>query len=241
MITTPLIGVVCGHQTEPERFYVNAPYIRALQQAKAIPLLIPHMPKEDLLEILSKFDGILLPGGIDIDPVRFGEDPHPNCGEIDPLWDELDLTVAGWALEQGVPILAICRGIQVLNVAAGGTLIQDIPSQVTGPIKHSQDAPRWYATHDITIHPGSLLAKLVGDRSQRVNSFHHQAIRQVGSGLRVAASAPDGIIEAVEGTSSMFVLGVQWHPELMVDHYPAAQKIFDSFVQAAQLGQEYQP
>jgi putative glutamine amidotransferase len=144
-------------------------------------------------------------------------------------------------LENGVPIFAICRGIQVLNVAAGGTLVQDIPSQVSDPIKHQQEAPRWYATHDISIQPGSRLAELAGGRALRVNSFHHQAVRQVGAGLRVAASAPDGIIEAIEGTTSRFVLGVQWHPELMVDHYPTAQKLFDEFVQAARDGQESLP
>lgn len=237
----PLIGVVCGHQQDPERYYVNAPYIYALERAQGVPVLIPHMPKEMLLEILPMFAGILLPGGIDIDPTRFGEQPHPRCGQVDPIWDELDLTAAKWALENGVPIFAICRGIQVLNVAAGGTLVQDIPSQVSDPIKHQQEAPRWYATHDISIQPGSRLAELAGGRALRVNSFHHQAVRQVGAGLRVAASAPDGIIEAIEGTTSRFVLGVQWHPELMVDHYPTAQKLFDEFVQAAQDGQESLP
>lgn len=234
---TPLIGVVCGHQQDPERFYVNAPYIHALQRAGGTPVLIPYLPKEQLLEILSMFAGILLPGGIDIDPARFGEQPHPRCGQIDPIWDELDITVASWALENSVPILAICRGIQVLNVAAGGTLVQDIASQVRDPIKHQQEAPRWYATHDISVQPGSRLAALLGGRSLRVNSFHHQAVRQVGAGLRVVASAPDGVIEAVEGTSSHFVLGVQWHPELMADRYPSAQQLFDEFVRAAEREQ----
>mgnify|MGYP000903447230 CR=1 FL=1 len=234
----PLIGVVCGHQHDPERYYVNAPYIEALKRAEGIPVLIPSLPKEMLLEVLPRFDGILLPGGIDVDPIRFGEQPHPKCGQVDPVWDELDLTAAGWAMENQVPIFAICRGVQALNVAAGGTLIQDIPSHVKDPIKHQQEAPRWYATHDVSVLPGSLLASLVGGRSLRVNSFHHQAVRRVGNGLRVAASAPDGVIEAVEGTSASFVLGVQWHPELMIDHYPTAQKLFDQFVQAARGGQE---
>ena len=119
----------------------------------------------------------------------------------------------------------------------GGTLVQDIASQVWDPIKHQQEAPRWYATHDISVQPGSRLAALLGGRSLRVNSFHHQAVRQVGAGLRVAASAPDGVIEAVEGTSSHFVLGVQWHPELMADRYPSAQQLFDEFVRAAEREQ----
>lgn len=237
----PLIGVVCGHQEDPERFYVNAPYLYALQRAGGIPVLICHMPKDDLFTLLPNFSGILLPGGIDIDPSYYGEEPHPDCGRIDPLWDELDTTVARWAMENAVPVLAICRGMQVLNVAAGGTLIQDIPSQLSKHIKHSQHAPKWYATHDIQIEAGSLLDSIIGQQTTRVNSFHHQAVRDVGQGLRVSAFASDGVIEAVEGTGKHFVLGVQWHPEHMVGHYSSAERIFTAFVQAVAKGQEYQP
>lgn len=241
IIGRPLIGVVCGHQEDPERFYVNAPYLWALQRAGGIPVLICHLPEDDLYALLSTFDGILLPGGIDVDPARYGEQPHPNCGEIDPLWDELDLTVARWALDNRLPLLAICRGMQVLNVAAGGTLIQDIPSQVPNNIKHSQQAPRWYATHDIYIEQGSLLESVIRELTTTVNSYHHQAVRDVGEGLRVSASAFDGVIEALEGTSTHFVLGVQWHPEHMVGRYPSAQRIFSAFIEAARNGQESQP
>ena len=135
----PLIGLVCGHQQQdPNRYYVNSAYIRAVTQSGGTPILIPYMPREQLFTVVDLLDGLLLPGGIDIDPNRFGENPHPKCGEIDPIWDDLDLTVTGMALERDIPILAICRGCQALNVALSGTLVQDIPSQISESIKHTK-------------------------------------------------------------------------------------------------------
>lgn len=231
----PLVGLVCGHQREnPDRYYVNSAYIQAVIAAGGTPVLIPYQPKEQLRRIIHLVDGLVLPGGIDVDPNRYGQNPVVQCGEIDPLWDELDLTAAGFALERDIPILAICRGIQVLNVALGGSLVQDIPSQITDPVKHSQEAPRWYATHDITVQSASLLGEIWGTDSTRVNSFHHQSVGALGRGLRVVATAPDGVIEAVESSEHHFVLGVQWHPELMVDHYPVSRRIFAHFVQACE-------
>ncbi len=231
----PLIGLTCGHQEEnPARYYVNNAYIQAVLEAGGTPILIPYQPKNQLFTVINLLDGLVLPGGVDLDPNRYGEAPNLKCGRIDPLWDELDLTAAGLALRRDIPILAICRGAQVLNVALGGTLIQDIGSQAADPIQHRQKAPRWYATHDIFLESSSRLKDIWGSAPQRVNSFHHQSIAKVGQSLRVTATAPDGIIEAVEGTEHRFVLGVQWHPELMVNHYPAARNIFRSFIQAAQ-------
>lgn len=229
----PIIGLVCGHQREnPDRYYVNNPYLQAVLRAGGTPILIPYQPKEQIFQVIGLLDGLILPGGIDVDPNRYGENPIVACGEMDPHWDELDLLAAGSALEQDLPLLAICRGAQVLNVALGGTLVQDIPSQIINPIKHSQEAPRWYATHELAIEPASLLGQLWGVAPTRVNSYHHQAINKVGKGLRIVASAPDGVIEAVESTEHRFVLGVQWHPELMVDHYPVAGRIFEQFIAA---------
>lgn len=231
----PLIGLTCGHQREnPQRYYVNNAYIQAVLEAGGTPLLIPYQPKERLFPVLEFLDGLVLPGGVDIDPNRYGENPALGCGEIDPFWDELDLTVTGLALERNLPILAICRGCQVLNVVLGGSLIQDIPSQISNPIKHRQQAPRWYATHDISLQTASILGGIWGNAPQRVNSFHHQAIAKVGQGLRVVASAADGVVEAVESSHHRFVLGVQWHPEHMIHHYPVAARIFLRFVQACQ-------
>ena len=230
----PLIGLVCAHQREnPDRYYVNNANIQAVIKSGGVPVLLPYQPKEQILRLVEGLDGLVLPGGTDVDPNRYGENPLVECGEIDPLWDELDLWAAGFALERNLPILAICRGVQVLNVALGGTLVQDISSQIKNPLKHQQEAPTWYATHDVTVQSASLLGNIWGTAPSRVNSFHHQAIAKVGRGLRIVATAPDGVIEAVESTEHRFVLGVQWHPEHMVEHYPAANRIFQHFVQAA--------
>ncbi len=230
----PLIGLTCGHQQEkPDRYYVNSAYIRAIVSAGGIPLLIPYQPRESLVQVVALLDGLVLPGGIDVDPVRYGQEPSAQCGRIDPLWDELDLQMLGLALERDLPVLAICRGMQVLNVALGGSLWQDIPSQIKGAVKHSQDAPGWHATHTIGLKDGSLLADIWGDGPWRVNSFHHQSVASPGRGLRVSATAPDGVIEAVEAVQGRFVLGVQWHPERMVQYSEAARSIFARFVDAA--------
>lgn len=230
----PLIGLVCGHQEkDPERYFVNNAYIQAVVDSGGMPLLIPYQPKESLRRLIGFLDGLLVPGGVDVDPKRYGQNPTLHCGRVDPLRDELDLLAVGFALERDLPILAVCRGLQILNVALGGSLVQDIPSQVSAPIKHMQEAAGWYATHDLILQGASLLKEILGTDPAAVNSFHHQSIAAVGSGLRVAASAPDGVIEAVEGTSNRFVLGVQWHPELMVGHYPAAARIFKRFVESA--------
>lgn len=230
----PIIGLLCAHETERrDQYYVTNANIQAIVQAGGIPILIPYQPKEQILRILEGLDGLMIPGGDDVDPGRYGENPILECGDIDPLWDELDLWAAGFALERNLPILAICRGCQVLNVALGGSLIQDIPSQIKDPIKHAQKAPRWYATHDITVQSASLLGGIWQNDSKKVNSYHHQAIAKVGRGLRIVASAPDGVIEAIESTEHRFALGVQWHPELMTDYYPVARRIFEHFIQAA--------
>lgn len=234
MQSKPIIGVTCSHQIHnPDRYYVNNAYIEAVIKAGGMPFLIPYQPKDQIFQLLNLCHGLLLPGGNDVDPNRYGQDPVNECGTIDPYCDELDLLAAGFALERDLPILAICRGLQVLNIALGGSLVQDIPSQITDPIKHKQEAPTWYATHDIAIQSASLLGNIWGNNLGKVNSFHHQSINKLGKGLRIVASASDGIVEAIESSKHTFVLGVQWHPELMVGHYPSAEHIFNQFIQAA--------
>ena len=234
MESRPLIGLVCQHNQEnPERYFIGRAYVQAVLNAGGTPLVIPYQPKEHILSILDQLNGLILTGGVDVDPNRYGENPLVKCGEINPERDELDLLTTGFALERDLPILAICRGIQVLNVALGGTLVQDIPSQISDPIKHWQTAPNWYATHDIAVQPASLLGKILGTAPTRVNSYHHQSLAKVGNGLRIVATAPDGVIEAVESTEHRFVLGLQWHPEMMEEHYTSAKEIFRHFVQAA--------
>lgn len=228
-----LIGLVAQHNNDhPNHFFLARAYSQAIINAGGIPLIIPHQPPKQLASLLSQVRGVVLTGGVDVDPQRYGEEPHPGCGEISPLRDELDFAVADWALRHDLPLLAICRGIQVLNVALGGTLFQDIPAQVAGALKHRQQAPGWYGTHEVQLEPATLLSSIWGG-SLKVNSLHHQAIKRLGTGLRLAATASDGVIEAVESTEHRFVVGVQWHPELMEEHCPAARELFRKFVEAA--------
>lgn len=230
----PLIGLVAQYNSEnPHRYFIHRAYVQAIADAGGVPLIVPPQQAEQLGAILSSVQGVVLTGGVDVDPIRYGEQPKEGCGEISPLRDELDLAVTAFALEHDLPLLAICRGIQVLNVSLGGSLIQDILAEVNGALKHRQQAPGWYGTHDVDVQPSTLLSGILGSGGLRVNSFHHQAIRQVGQGLRISATAPDGIVEAVESTRHRFVLGVQWHPELMAERCLAAQAIFRHFVQAA--------
>jgi putative glutamine amidotransferase len=234
----PLVGVTTSVTTDgtPERAYTNAAYIRAVQRAGGVPVLLPPQLDAASLEALwSRLDGLLLTGGGDVDPARFGEERHPAVYDVSAARDELELTVTERALEDDVPVLAICRGIQVLNVALGGSLHQDIPTDLPGALTHSQKEPRDRATHPVEVTAeGTQLAAILGRPEVDVNSMHHQAIKTLGSGLREAARAPDGVIEAVElPGDERFVVGVQWHPEELVGHDEAARRLFAALVEAA--------
>jgi len=175
----------------------------------------------NLVAALDGLDGLMLTGGGDVDPARYGELPHSAIDEAEPGRDEFELGLVSLAREQGLPILAICRGIQVLNVAYGGTLVQDIPSQVPGALTHKLDVPPHQAfelAHEIWLDKDTLLSKLMRERLSdtdacEVNSRHHQAVLRLGAGLAVSATAPDGVIEAIEDPAAGFCLGIQWHPE----------------------------
>ena len=173
--------------------------------------------------------------GVDIDPLHWGEEPLRQMGRIDPSRDASELALASRALSGGTPVLGICGGVQMLAVAGGGSLWQDLPSQVPGSLKHDQNAPRWYPTHTARLVPGSQLASWFGGEV-RVNSYHHQAVRDVPPAFVVTASAPDGVIEALEHQSHPFAVGVQWHPETMWNHDQNFDQLFRAFVQAAEAG-----
>ena len=172
-------------------------------------------------EVIDGIDGLLLTGGEDIAPARYGEAPHPSVVDVDPGRDEFEIALVGEARRRNVPIFAICRGIQVLNVACGGTLVQDIPSEVAGALEHRWTVPPhkpYDLAHEVWIDKDTLLARLLRERLSdtdacEANSRHHQAVKKVAEGFRVSATAPDGIIEAIEDPSARFCLGVQWHPE----------------------------
>lgn len=237
MAGRPLIGVTTSITVEhyPERAYVNSAYLSAVQQAGGIPILLPPPLERPAREALrDRLDAVLLTGGGDLDPARFGEAPHPSTYEVSATRDGLELSLVEYALDRGRPLLAICRGIQVLNVALGGTLYQDIPSDPGSPIRHSQKEPREQPTHAVKVRgEGTRLGGILGGLELEVNSLHHQAVKRLGRGLTAVAWAPDGIVEGVEGTGSGFVVGVQWHPEDLVGHDPAARRLFAALVEAA--------
>lgn len=235
---SPVVGLGCAPfqsgPNQPLRIGQNEAYVRALIRAGAAPFLLPPLTDPSLLHHLyEQLDGVLLPGGMDVDPSRYGEPPHEKCDPSCREQDEAELTLARWAVADQVPLLAICRGIQVLNVALGGSLYQDIQAQVPGAKKHdrSPDQPRDHLSHRVTVAPGTRLHSILGVSSLPVNSMHHQALKNVAAGLIVAARALDGIIEAVEIGEHPFAVAVQWHPEELIDDSPHALRLFEAFVE----------
>jgi len=236
---TPLIGVTCmtilaAHYSP--RVGMSQSYINVLLKAGAAPLMIPSIADRAVLRaVYERLDGLLLPGGGDIDPVHFGEARHEKCNEPSAERDDTELALARWAMDGGLPVLAICRGIQVLNVALGGSLFQDIQSQIPGAERHDwyPDHPRDRLSHTVTVNPDTRLARIVGATSLPVNSLHHQSVKDLAPGLVETGRSPDGIIEAVEAPEHPFAIGVQWHPEELAGGDARAQWLFDSFVEAS--------
>jgi len=233
----PLIGVSTSITVDktPERAYVNSTYLHAIQEAGGVPVpLPPQLGPRALSVIARELRGLLLTGGGDIDPALFGEAPHASLCDVAPSRDTLEAATIRTALDRRLPILAICRGIQVLNVALGGTLHQDVGTDPGTEIRHSQEAPRDQPTHKVTVLPGSRLAQVLGVDEVEVNSMHHQAVKALGQGLIPVAWAPDQIIEGLElDDPERFVLAVQWHPEELVPHSEPARRLFSALVDAA--------
>jgi putative glutamine amidotransferase len=234
MSTFPLIGVSTSITvgTSPERAYVNSTYLNAIQQAGGVPLpLPPQLSSRSWKRLAAGLDGLLLTGGGDIDPALFGEAPQPTLYDVAPIRDTFEANAARWALEHRLPLLCICRGVQVLNVALGGSLYQDVGTDPGTTLPHSQKEPRDQPTHKVRIAPGSRLAEVVGADEVEVNSMHHQALKSLGRGLAAVAWAPDQLVEGVEMPEQPgFVLGVQWHPEELIGHSEAARRLFAALV-----------
>lgn len=232
-MTKPIIGIGSDVMSTPgkrDRAFAYTTYIDSLRKAGAVAVLIPPQP-ENAAAIAEGLDGIVLAGGDDCDPAVYGQERHPSVEPMDPRRQDNDLTLARIAREHGIPTLGICLGVQVMNIAAGGTLIQDIDSEVRTDVQHVSD-PSDRARHDVSLNGGTRLASILGDGNLNVNSSHHQAIGGVGKGLRVTANAPDGIIEGLEDPGHPFYVGVQWHPEDMPGEDSAAT-LFAALVEAA--------
>lgn len=228
-----LIGVTAAFDEEEDRCYLSRLYVDAVVRAGGVPVVLPPLPFEMAATVLDQMRGLLLSGGGDLDPAYFGEEPLSGTGKVSPRRDVFELALARAALIRQVPVLGICRGMQVLNVAAGGTVYQDLVLGVKQPLKHFQEAPRWYGTHHIEIHPGTKLAGIFNVSRLRVNSFHHQAVHRVAPGFRVSAVAPDGVIEAIEAGAHPFGVGVQFHPEGMWEKESVFLGLFTALVAAA--------
>ncbi len=232
----PLIGITMRLELGTDRFYLGRHYSEAVAAAGGIPVHISLIPRRDYVSaIVESLDGVLLPGSdSDVDPLRYGAEPHPNLGVVQSIKDETDLLVLAEVEQRNLPLFAICFGMQVLNVFRGGTLIQDIGAQVPNAINHEQGSPRDRPSHRVKLAADTALASLAQADTALVNSHHHQAIENVGRDLVPTAWASDGLIEAVEDPrKDHFGLGVQWHPELGWESDELSEALFRSFVEAS--------
>ena len=212
----------------------NLNYIEAVSRGGGAPILLPRMDdKEAVGAIVSAVHGVLLTGGGDVVSLNYGEEPHRAASYQDPVRDEMEMEVVSIALKLGVPILGICRGIQILNVALGGTLIQDIPSQVQGSHQHYTHGHAPVLSHSLLVEHDSVLASVLGTTELPVNTYHHQAVKDLGKGLRVCARARDGVIEAIESSEGKPILAVQYHPEEWAERDVRFQVLFDWLVHQA--------
>ena len=226
----PIIGLTASVQDDGSISLLEA-YSRAITECGGIPILIPYVKNTDVYDdIIKKCDGVFITGGADIDPHRYGESKKNTCGQLQQLRDEMELYILGEVLRRNKPILAVCRGVQLLNVYLGGTLYQDIPTEYPSKINHTQKEGRFEPSHSVGVVKDSPLCKLVLKDVMTSNSFHHQAIKDLAVGLEAMAYAEDGIIEAVYLPSRYYVRGYQWHPERLFDTDTDNKKIFSDFI-----------
>jgi putative glutamine amidotransferase len=243
----PVIGVTAALKEDVEstarrplsRFVrADLDYVESVAEAGGTPVVLPPACGLRATEVLlDGLDGLLLSGGSDLDPGYYGERPIRELGVTVPEWDVFDMALLRSALRRGIPIFGICRGMQILNVALGGTLHQDLHSQLGADIlKHRQKTPKWQPTHEVEMQDGSYLAEITNRQSGEVNSYHHQGIKGLADALAVSARSSDGVTEAVESRdfSERWLLGVQWHPEGMRDTSPEHRNLFEAHVRAAE-------
>lgn len=228
----PIIGITTYERSPDDHFMLPTVYVNAVRRAGGIPILIP--PGEPHLEqLLSLLDGVIFSGGGDVDPAYYGGTHHPEIYTISPERDEMELELARQIVAMGKPMLCICRGTQVLNVALGGTLIEHLPDEVGDTVAH-REPPDVAVPHPVQVKADSRLAHIMGTTEVNPASWHHQAVRQVADGLNIVAHAPDGTIEALEMPSHPWLVAVQWHPEITAAADPTQQRLFEALVRAAE-------
>lgn len=228
----------------PHSWVMNHRYFLALTSVGAVPWMVPLLDNDadTLRAIYDHLDGVFIAGGVDVDPSSYGEERHALCGSTDLPRDIVELTFARWAMEEGKPFFGLCRGMQVMNVARNGTLYQDCSELYPGAIKHdyfpTAGFARDYLAHEITVVPDSLLHAAFGAERVMVNSMHHQGVKALGDGLIPTAYSPDGLIEAIEAEGEPFAIGVQWHPEMLIERDPGTHRLYTAFVKAARQWRE---
>jgi putative glutamine amidotransferase len=229
----PAVGITTSYAADREMFTLRDDYVRAVEATGALPLALAPGRPEDVGDLLDRVQALVFTGGVDVQPALYGASPHPTVTEWDAPRDAFELALCREGIRRDLPILAICRGHQVLNVATGGTLVQDIPSELAGALNHDPGGVRWTMAHEVAVQPGTRLHQILGRDHLPVNSIHHQAIAALGQGLVVSALGEDGVIEGVEMPARRFVLGVQWHPESFWDQGGAFHTLFDALVAEA--------
>lgn len=224
----------------PPCWIMGQRYVRVLAAAGAVPLLLPllHDDEDTLRALYRQLDAVFLTGGVDVCPENYGEPRHEKCDRADPARDAVEIQLIRWAIADAKPVLGVCRGIQVLNVACGGSLYQHLADQLPEGIKHDyfptpERPARDYLAHEVEVDADTRLGRLLRAARLPVNSMHHQGIKQLAPSLRASARAPDGLIEGVEGTGGGYVVAVQWHPEELADAHDAQRRLFTDFIAAA--------
>lgn len=227
----PLIGVLPNVDGEKKSKIENT-YIRAIEASGGMAILLPYTANPESIDrFIDLCDGFIFAGGADIEPARYGEEKHPLCGETTPYRDQVEFLAFEKIMKTEKPIMGICRGSQLINVALGGTLYQDIPSEIKTDLTHKQEHPHSEPAHEANVVSGSLLHSLIGKSRIHINSLHHQAIKELGDGLSPMAVADDGIIEAIARTGKRLVWGFQWHPEKTFDNSEDSKIIFKKFIE----------